>query len=94
MESYTRALTDSQRAAILRLLGISSFPASPGDCLLAILNKAAEMGGGPMVGMYIHPKTGSLVGQCSLNCVGTLTADTPLDAALLAFAQLEPPHDR
>lgn len=70
-------------------------PASDGDILLAILNKAAEMG-------YLCALSfDGDVWQFSLRRrgmkVGHLTSSDvdiePLEAAILAFSQLEPPHD-
>lgn len=71
---------------------------SDGDLLLAILNKAAEMGWDrlsdrhSMGAFTTFTKTG-FDGELLNSISGESPAGNELEAAMLAFAQLEPPHD-
>jgi hypothetical protein len=70
--------------------GIGFVPMSDGDLLLAILNKAAEMGERIDLSFLPNAKVWGMGPTQSPNRIRQY-GNTPLEVALLAFAQLERP---
>lgn len=77
----------------VRRVAIGAEVLTDGDLLLAILNKAAEMGERIDLSFLPNAKVWGMGSTQSPSRIRQY-ANTPLEAALLAFAQLEPPHDR